>query len=474
MSLNTFREQWRGEVDAASGAAFRIAFGTLMVLAVLRYYAMGWVDDLWITPQLHFPYFGAHHIGALPPVLVHGLFAATALAALAIALGAWTRVASALFFVSFSALELFDRSTYLNHYYLISMLGLLMVFMPLGRHFSLESWWRRRRGEKRRIQTMPRWVLSTLRLQLGVVYFFAGVAKLRSDWLFRAQPLRTWLARHTDLPLVGSLMDDAWVAFAMSWAGMLFDISIFFFLLNKKTRLWAYLVVVGFHLATGALFHIGVFPYVMIALTPIFFDPSWPRRVWAKLGRVSVTDASQGGVLKRGVFEQGAPQDAASGNAPSSLWRGVLIAWFAVQLLVPLRRFLYPGNTCWTEEGFRFAWQVMLIEKTGQVDFIVRDAVGETVFHPREVLTPLQMRYVPTQPDMVLSFAHYLHDRWVAEGRGAPEVRAEVWVSLNGRRAQLMIDPEVDLAQVEYGWLPRTWIFPLNDEAALAHEMETD
>jgi hypothetical protein len=52
-----------------------------------------------------------------------------------------------------------------------------------------------------------------------MVYFFAGVAKLNYDWLFRAMPLRIWLPPHIGLTLIGPLMDETWVAYAFSWFG---------------------------------------------------------------------------------------------------------------------------------------------------------------------------------------------------------------------------------------------------------------
>ncbi len=51
--------------------------------------------------------------------------------------------------------------------------------------------------------------------------------------------------------------------------------------------------------------------------------------------------------------------------------------YLALQVLVPLRFALYPGNPNWTEEAFRFAWRVMLIEKSGSVEYRVATRDGE-------------------------------------------------------------------------------------------------
>ena len=41
---------------------------------------------------------------------------------------------------------------------------------------------------------------------------------------------------------------------------------------------------------------------------------------------------------------------------------GLVVLFLGIQFLLPLRHLLYPGNVNWTEEGFRFAWRVMLVE----------------------------------------------------------------------------------------------------------------
>ena len=79
----------------------------------------------------------------------------------------------------------------------------------------------------------------------------------------------------------------------MSWGGFAFDLTIPLWLLWKRSRPLAYLAVVGFPAATGLLFNIGMFPWVMIALTPIFFDASWPRR-FTRRDRPALTGTSHG------------------------------------------------------------------------------------------------------------------------------------------------------------------------------------
>ena len=103
----------------------------------------------------------------------------------------------------------------------------------------------------------------------------------------------------------------------------------------------------------------------------------------------------------------------------------------------------------------------MVMEKVGVTEFRVVDEHGaETTVHPREELTPFQLRMMSTQPDLILSYAHHLRERWREDGRGQVAIYADAWVSINGRRRARLVDPEVDLARQEDGFATKTWILP--------------
>jgi hypothetical protein len=304
---------------------------------------------------------------------------------------------------------------------------------------------------------VPVWTLNILKFQLALVYFYAGLAKLNTYWLLEAMPLKIWLPAHSGMPLIGSFLEEAWVAYAFSWGGALFDLAIPFLLLLPSTRGAAYVLVVIFHLLTRLLFPIGMFPYIMIASALIFFSTGLHDRAWQKI------------VKMIGRKTENSSAQKADWTMPQHFKRSAafLLSFFLVlQLLVPWRYLCYPGNLFWTEEGYRFSWRVMLMEKAGYATFTVTDPqTGNSAeVDASELLPPHQERMMSTQPDMILQFAHHLEDEYRTQGLQDVEVRAKVYVTLNGRRSQLLIDPDRDLTTEKYNLKRRDWILPFQDD----------
>jgi len=435
-------------VDGASLAAFRAAFGLLMLVALARHLAYGWVDQFFLVPHVFFPYPGFEWIVPLPAAGMYALYAGFALCALGLLSGAWTRQCAALFCLGFTYVHLIDRTNYLNHYYLVTLLSGLLAIVPAGASWSVDAW-RRRQARPR---TVPAWAVWLLRFQLAVVYCFGAVAKLNPDWLLRAEPLRIWLGANVDVPLLGGWFEHAWVGYAFSYAGLLFDASIVPLLLCRRTRAAAYGAVLAFHLLTAVLFPIGMFPWLMIALTPIFFAPDWPRRVVAAWSpRLAQLTAPGREPTNAGPRSAGGRRGLVAG----------LGLYAALQVAVPLRHFAYGGDLYWNEAGFRWAWQIMVMEKYGRAVFTVTDPTSgiSQLVRPFDELTPLQTRMMATQPDMILSYVRHLQQRFGLD----VEVYGDVTVTLNGRPAVPLVDPAVDLAALSDAAPLSAWLLPHPD-----------
>lgn len=433
-ALSRLLERAREPRDIASLAAYRVLFGALMAVALVRFWAKGWIDSQLLSPSFHFTYPGFSFVRPPEGPWLYFVFALLVLSALGIALGYFYRVSAALFCLGFTYAELIDQANYLNHYYLVSLLSFLLALVPAHHAFSLDVRLRRAKAAA----TVPAFVLWALRAQVGVVYVFAGVAKLNSDWLLEAQPLRIWLAARGEVPWLGSLLGTQAAAYAAAWSSAAYDLTVVWFLLRPRTRPYAFFAVILFHTATGLLFPIGMFPWIMTAAATLFFAPGWPRALpW-------VSKAAS------------PPRDAGADVKPWLL--PLLLLHTLLQILVPLCFHLVPRESAWSGRGFNFAWKVMAAEKAGSVHFEIEDPVrGERrILRPRGYLTHSQEHAMAQDPHMIRTFAlHIAEDIRRREGRKV-RVFAHAFATLNGRPSARLLDPEVDLT----GELPAGWILP--------------
>ena len=420
---------------------FRILFGGLMAFGAVRFMASGWIERLYGEPEVFFSYPGFEWVPVPHVAGMYVLYAVIAMSATMMALGLFYRFSTVVFFLSFTWSELTDLTNYLNHYYLVILLSFLMIWLPAHRAFSLDV----RRKHELATTHIPRWCTDILKIQIGLVYFFAGLAKLNADWLINAMPLAIWLPERSAIPVLGAFFTTDWAPYLMSWAGAAYDLSIPFLLLYRRTRVVAYIAVLGFHFMTHLLFNIGLFPLIMVTTTLIFFSPEWHRKLLLKIG-----------YRPNGALNSGAtPTD-------SPLLSAAFTLWIAVQLLMPIRHLLYPGNVLWTEEGYRFSWRVMLVEKSGWIRYTVTDrATGRKAeVKNSDFLTSFQEKQMAIQPDCIEQFAQFLA-RFYQENHDFtdPVVSADSHVALNGRASHRFIDPHADLSVRHGNWLaPRPWV----------------
>jgi hypothetical protein len=427
--------------------SFRILFGLLMFFALLRNLLLGYVHKFYIEPEFYFKYLGFEWVQPLGAVTTYIMYALLILSSLGILLGAFYRISAISFFLLFSYFELLDLTHYLNHYYLISLLSFLLIFLPANSASSVDV----KINSRSNVDTVPRWMILILQFQIAVVYLYAGLAKLQPDWLFHAQPLKIWLARMNDIPIIGKLLVLPLTAYIFAWFSAIYDLCIPFLLWNKKSRIYAYAAVLIFHIMSGILFNIGIFPIAMIAFSLIFFSEFWHKKIISTFELVFILTLSK---LKQGKNKVNVSQTRGNKKLPFLIWGFVL--W---QLLFPLRHWFYPGNVLWTEEGFRFSWKVMLVEKTGSAEFRVIDQNGKmTEVNNRKFLTEKQEVFMAYQPDMILQFAHYLAKTYKERGYENPKVYVDCFVTLNGRTSKRLIDPNVDLASQKKGIYHKPWI----------------
>lgn len=434
------------QVNPEPLAFFRIVFGILMLFSTIRFISKGWVSEFYIEPIyfLKYPYF--HWVQNPGEVGIYILFSSLLLSSLFVTIGYKYRLSIIAFFISFMYIELIDITYYLNHYYFISLTAFLLIFMPAANCFSVDAL---SKGEAKEIAN---WPIFLIKFQVAIVYIFAGLAKLNYDWLIEAMPLAIWLPAHNNLPFVGKFMTLEITAYLFSWFGAIYDLFIVFFLVYPKTRKVAYFFIIVFHLSTWLLFNIGVFPFVMIALTTIYFDSSFQVKIINRLKHAIGYNTKQLHNKNTHSYKQ---------RMQRIVSISILIFTLS-QIAIPLRFLLYDGNLFWYEEGYRFSWRVMLMEKSGTAFFTVQDNTTGKKYEVvnSDYLTRNQEKQMNTQPDLILQFVEIIENDFRNKGFENISIYADSFVKLNDNYSKRYIDNSVDLTTVKFADDLDKWVLP--------------
>lgn len=443
---------------------FRILFGLVTLFSTIRFVTLGWIEDQYLSSSMNFTYYGFSWISIPDSSVLYVLFCIMAISSIGVILGLFYRISIVTFFLTFTFIELLDVSYYLNHYYFVSISSFLLILVPAHRFYSLDVL----RKPSAKLTYIPKIFIDIFKFQIAIVYVYAGLAKINSDWLLNALPLKIWLPAKDGLPVIGFIFKHEITPYIFSWAGMIYDITIPFFLMWSRTRTLAYIAVIGFHTMTGLLFQIGVFPLVMTAVTLIFFSENFHKKILISLENIirylkKITSKNRIEKKTNKLLEDTIDKGKNYGKL-SPILTAIFLIYCSVQLFVPWRHTLYPGNTFWTEQGYRFSWKVMLVEKAGTATFYVKDSKTgrEGLVDNSEFLNRHQEKQMAFQPDMILQYAHFLHNHYSEIGVDNPQIRAEVYVTMNGKPSQLLIDPNLNLAEISDGFSHKEWILPQN------------
>lgn len=422
---------------------FRILFGLLACLGTARFMYNGWIEKLFVTPRHFFKFYGFEWVERLDVTQLYILHWIIIFSAFFIAIGFLYRASIITFFLSFSYVELLDATNYLNHYYLVILLAFLMIFLPANANFSIDA----KLFPNIKKETIPAWCIHVIIAQLCVVYFYAGLAKVQPDWLFRAMPLSIWLLEHQDISVLGYFFQFPVTARIFSWFGAFYDLTIWIFLLHPKSRPFAYIMVVIFHALTGLLFNIGLFPMIMITSTLIFFSGKWHERLYS--------------IFRKKVIP---PPYLKTPSLKRKIIYSFTGIYFLFQILFPLRSNLYKGNVLWSEQGYRFSWRVMAIEKSGTAMFFLEDKnTGQKVeISNNKYLTHFQEKQMCIQPDFILQYAQFIAEDYKKRyDIQNPKITADIFVALNRRASSRFIDPNINLLELNNSFQNKDWILPM-------------
>ena len=439
--LSRVRSAGNQQIDNTFLVYFRIAFGFILAYGMMKYFHRDLIWTCFQEPRLLFTYLGFDFVKPLPGYGLHALFLTIATSAVCIALGFRYRLAATVFFLSFTYMFLLDQSWYLNHFYLICLLGFLLPFIPAEKAFSLDAL----RFKKIRSDTTPRWVLWLLRLQVAIPYFYGGLAKLNPDWL-TGEPMRTWLAAKADFWLIGQFFQQEWCVYAFSYGGLLYDLFIIPLLLWKRTRIPALIFSVMFHVLNHFMFTIGIFPWLMLAATFLLFPPFKLSRlrIWRTAPQIKSESRTE-------------PESATVFQLPA-VGKWLLYGFLVVQLLLPLRHFLYPGDVVFSRQGHCFSWRMKLNIRKLDLNLFVRHADGRVDPVNMDDWVTLAQEKGLRNLDQIQQLARAIAKHHEAIDKQPVQVTGTAIVTVNHREPFDLIREDVDISQTPRTLLPANWI----------------
>ncbi|KAM6341382.1 LOW QUALITY PROTEIN: vitamin K-dependent gamma-carboxylase [Podargus strigoides] len=445
-------------VDPAALGAFRGAFGLLMALDVPQERGLGHLDarfleglDVCRFPLLPF-------LRPLPLDWMYLLYSVMFLGALGIMLGCCYRLSCVAFLGPYWYLLLLDKTSWNNHSYLYGLLGAQLALLGADRYGSLDGLLRPRK----RNAHVPLWNYTLLRAQIFIVYFIAGLKKLDADWV-GGYSMGT-LSRHwLFAPFKLVLSEEMTSLLVVHGGGLVLDLSAGFLLFFDATRPLALFFVTYFHCMNSQLFSIGMFPYTMLASSGLFCHPSWPRRLCARCPP-----------LLRGVLPSTQPpqpspdchyggRGARGGLRPRQhLAAAFTLLYVLEQLFLPYSHFITQGYNNWTNGLYGYSWDMMVHSRFHQhVKITYRDGLtGEVGYLKPGVFT--QSRRWKDHTDMLKQYSLCLSHLLPRYNVSQPQIYFDIWVSINDRFQQRLVDPRVDLVRAPWSpWSPTPWLLPL-------------
>lgn len=447
-----WREFLSAPVNGTSLAVFRIWFALCMLANTWVYTIDVHID--YLKPKFFYSFIPGMIMWPGAGIYVH--FAIMAISAAMLGLGLYYRAAAVTFFLAHTYLFLLEKAYYQNHFYLVTLLSFLFIFLPADKVWSADN------DEKGSSNLVPRWSVLILKVQIAIVYFYGGIAKLNIDWL-NGHPQTEFLSQFSHEPYIGQIVSHPWFAYLVTYGGIIIDLSIGFLLFWAPTFWLGALIATAFHLINSRLFPIGIFPWLMIGTTGLFAPYDWPERVKNKLEHWRSSSA-KGKVEVLSPAPQSLPQPVSWQYQISTGMLILLHVYVLLQVVLPWRRFLYPGDTSWTELGHRFSWSMMLrtkLVKSFEVTVTNPKTGQKYLVDYSKDMSPKQIFHMQTRPDMILRYAHYVADVEGSKLGVRPKVSIRAVESLNLRQLQDLIDPSVDLAAEHDTLLAPSWIVPL-------------
>lgn len=432
--------------DALPLEIFRYLFILTLLLQFYSFHSARFLEAGIIAPVYLFAFHGFEFLTKFPDGVIKLLYALLLLMPILMLIKRLFRYAVFVYLIAFSFFFLVEQSYYNNHFYLIILYCAFWIFYnPQKANGKL---W------------IPGWVLLLFQIQLFIVYFYGGLVKINSDWLFHQEPARTLLSVNAKQLFSSEIAKSTFAINYLTYGGLIFDLVIGFLIFNRKT-LWIGIVLnIAFHLTNIFLFNIGdggdigIFPIMMICTNVMFIPAEQLRKLIQKLGWASQVVIPPG----KGKLADNMPHY-------SSKVKPWLVAYFIIQLLLPFRYHLIGSDVDWTGQASFFAWRMKSYTKQCGIRFFYQADASQPKkeYQMGRIINTMQIDRMAQHANMIYQFVQYIKsDLQRKEGLTNPIITADVMIAFNGKTPQAFINPKQNLTLVEFSSFSRPqWVLPL-------------
>lgn len=436
------------QIDNASLIVFRILFGLLIFLESVGAIFTGWIKRTLIDPEFTFTVIGFEWLQPLPGNGMYYYYLVMGIFGLFVMVGYKYRWSMIGFTILWAATYLMQKASYNNHYYLLILISAFMCIVPANRYLSVDA----KLNPEITSYKMPNWAKWIFIAQMAIVYTYGAIAKLYTDWL-DATVLEILMKAKQHYYVIGDLLQEKWVHYFLSYAGIAFDGLVIPFLLYKPTRRFAFYCAIFFHLFNSIVFQVGIFPFLSLAFCLFFFEAKTIHNIFLK---------------KKPFYEE----DEVVIPKTASVLKPLLVVYFSIQLVLPVRHWFIKEDVLRTEEGHRLSWRMMLRTKSGTINYKVVDKTTckSTIINHRSFVSPKQGQMLANKPDVIWQFVQHLKKKYKDEGKAVEIYAVNSKIGVNGKRYVPFINPKIDLTTIEWSAFSHSdWIL---DEAVANQKNE--
>lgn len=429
-------------IDNAPLIIFRIFFGFLLAAETFGAILTGWVNENFIKPKFTFNHIGMDWLQPLPGTGMYFYFATMGILGILVMIGYKYRFSLSAFTVLWTFSYWMQKTSYNNHYYMLILVCLIMIFLPANKYASIDV----KQNPEIKSLSMPKWCSWVMIFQIAIVYFFATVSKFYPDWL-DGTFTKNLLEHKSPHPFIQEIFNQKWFYLFIAYSGIAFDMLIVPMLLLKKTRTFAFVASLIFHLFNAITLQIGIFPFFALSFAVFFYPPEKMRKFFFR--KKPVLD-----LINEPVYQS------------KSVLLYFFLPYFIIQILLPIRHWFIKGDVLWTEEGHRLSWRMMLRSRSGYTTFNIIDnkTQKQISFNAMEFLTEKQYQMIADKPDAIWQFAQRIKKQYALNGNDV-SIYATTFVSINRRPMKQLIDSKVDLGTAQWNYFfHNDWILLYDNE----------